>query len=62
MEKHQLAFFAGTVRKKSPDNSTATIKGAFASRKASAKPRKEDKKNRFQGLMVWLDTGQISDK
>ena len=44
MEKTQLAFFAGTVRKKSPENSTATIKGAFASRKASAKPRKEDKK------------------
>ena len=25
-------------------------------------PRKEDNKNRLQGLMAWLDTGQISDK
>ena len=40
MEKTQLAFFAGTGRKRSPENSAATIKG----RKVSAKPRKEDKK------------------
>ena len=41
MEKNQLAFFAGTVRKKSPDNSASTLNKQFGlqQRKASAKPR-----------------------
>ena len=44
MEKTQLAFFAGTVRKRSPDNSAVTIKGPLANRKISAKVRKDEKK------------------
>ena len=45
MEKTQLAFFAGTVRKKSPENSAATINKPFGltPRKPSAKPRPRDK-------------------
>ena len=44
MERAQLAFFTGTVRKKSPENSAATVKVPFANRKPSAKPRKDEKK------------------
>jgi hypothetical protein len=41
MEKNQLAFFAGTARKKSPDNSQGTLNKPFGlqQRKASARPK-----------------------
>ena len=41
MEKNQLAFFAGTAKRQSPDNSAATLNKLFGiqQRKPSARPR-----------------------
>ena len=44
MERNQLAFFAGTVRKKSPNNSAIDQFG-IQQRKPSAKPRNKISKN-----------------
>ena len=51
MEKNQLAFFAGTVRKKSPDNSTGTLNKQYQ-RKASAKPRDNRNEKEEDGATV----------
>ena len=44
MEKKQLAFFAGTAKKRSPTNSAITAAKPLAvlQRKLSARPRKKD--------------------
>ena len=46
MEKKQLAFFAGTAKKRSPTNSAITPAKPLAviQRKLSARPRKKDEK------------------